>query len=102
MLLDAFKVQLTNHDQIKMAVSVFIDHGFSKQDIHSKIVSIFNVDLSQLEEVLYSLDNMDMDYRMGSEDLGVNLNMSVNSKTEQFKLMVATKYWIELSESNIQ
>ncbi|MCP4183050.1 MAG: hypothetical protein GY761_07000 [Hyphomicrobiales bacterium] len=85
-----------------MAVSVFIEHGFSKQDIHSKIVSIFSVDLSQLEEVLYSSDNVDMDYRIDSENLGVNLNTSANSKTEQFKLMVATKYWIELSESNIQ
>jgi nitrous oxidase accessory protein NosD len=102
MRLDANKVQLINRDQIKMAVSVFIDHEFSKEDIYSKIVTIFNVDLDQLDEVLYSSDNLDLDFQKSSEDSDVSTNAFVNSRIEQFKLMVATKYWNGLSENNIQ
>ena len=103
MRLDANKVQLINRDQIKMAVSVFIEHGFSKEDIYSKIVTVFNVDLDQLDEVLYSSDNLDLDFKKSSEDWGdVRVNALVNTKIEQFKLMVATKYWSGLSENSIQ
>jgi hypothetical protein len=102
MRLDANKVQLINRDQIKMAVSVFIDHGFSKEDIFSKIVTIFNVDLGQLDEVLYLSDNLDLDFEKSSDDLEPGVNSSVNTRIEQIKLMVATKYWNGLSENNIQ
>jgi hypothetical protein len=102
MRLDANKVQLINRDQIKMAVSVFIDHGFSKEDIFSKIVTIFNVDLGQLDEVLYLSDNLDLDFQKSSDDLEPGVNSSVNTRIEQIKLMVATKYWNGLSENNIQ
>jgi hypothetical protein len=102
MRLDANKVQLINRDQIKMAVSVFIDHGFSKEDIFSKIVTIFNVDLGQLDEVLYLSDNLDLDFQKSSDDLEPGVNSSDNTRIEQIKLMVATKYWNGLSENNIQ
>ena len=93
MLLDTNKARLKNCDQIKMAVSVFVDHGFSKQDIHSKIVSIFSVDPDQLDEVLNSSDNL---------DLYVSENSSVNARIEQLRLMVATKYWSGISTDKIQ
>jgi hypothetical protein len=78
MRLDANKVQLINRDQIKMAVSVFIDHRFSKEDIFSKIVTIFNVDLGQLDEVLYLSDNLDLDFQKSSDDLEPGVNTSLN------------------------